>query len=135
MLNQEEINAAYQAQLLDDIERLERYRERRAPLTEEEFRAIDDIALDDYDRDASLGRNMSWVTLQDYIISRRNEAARAVNPCAFMMLHFGRPCGYNTWEHTPQYNEKFLGYLCNKAIACGYAQTAEEAVKWAEEHK
>lgn len=59
MLNQEEINAAYQAQLLDDVERLERYRERRAPLTEEEFRAIDDIALDDYDRDASLGRNMS----------------------------------------------------------------------------
>ena len=135
MLNQEEINAAYRAQLLDDIERLKRYRERRAPLTEEEFRAIDDIALADYDRDASLGRDMSWVTLYDYIISRRNDVALAVNPRAFMLLRYDCPCVYSTWEHTPQYNDKFLGYLCNKAIACGYAQTAEEAVEWAEEHK
>lgn len=134
MLNQEEINAAYRAQLLDDIERLERYRERRAPLTEEEFRAIDDIALDDYERDSSLGRTR-YTTLRDYALTRRERAAREVNPRAFMLLHFGRPCVYSTWEYTPQYNDKFLGYLCNKAIACGYAQTAEEAVKWAEEHK
>lgn len=137
MLNQEEINAnaAYRAQLFDDIERLERYRGRRAPLTEEEFRTIDDIALDDYSRDASLGRNMTWITLHDYIIARRNDVALVVNPRAFMILRYDCPCIYSTWAHTPQYNDRFLGYLCNKAIACGYAQTAQEAVKWAEEHK
>lgn len=134
MLSQEEINTAYHAQLLDDIERLERYRGRRAPLTEEEFRAIDDIALDDYNRDTSLGRTR-YTTLRDYVLTRRERAAREVNPRAFMLLYFDCPCVYSTWEHTPQYNDRFLSYLCNKAIACGYAQTAQEAVKWAEEHK
>lgn len=137
MLNQEEINAnaAYRAQLFDDIERLERYRGRRAPLTEEEFKALDDIALDGYNRDASLGRDMTWITLHDCIISRRNDVALAVNPRAFMILRYDCPCVYSTWAHFPQYNDRFLGYLCNKAIACSYAQTAQEAVKWAEEHK
>lgn len=134
MQTQEEINEGYHTQLLEEIAFLENAHPAAEPMTEKEFDAIDDIALEEYEKDNALGR-CQYLSVGDYVFFRRNEAARKVNIRAYYMLHFDVYRPYDPWKHTPKYNMKFLYYLCNKAIACGYAQTAEEAVAWANEHK
>jgi hypothetical protein len=134
MQTQEEINDGYHAQLLEEIDFLEKAHPAIDPMTEKEFDALDDIALEEYEKDKALGR-CAYTSITDYVVMRRDEAARKVNVRAFYMLRFDVYRPYDPWKHTPKYNMKFLYYLCNKAIACGYAQTAEEAVEWANKHK
>lgn len=134
MQTQEEINESYHTRLLEEIDIIEKARPASKPMTEKEFDDLTDIAIKEYEKERVLGR-CAYTSVTDYITFLCDEVARKVNIRAFYMLRFDSYRPYDPWKHTQAYNQKFLYCLCNKAIACGYAQTAEEAIEWANKHK
>lgn len=106
----------------------------RKPYTAEEFDNLEQVAMMEFKALRQAGK-VGYVSLMDMLRSRWNDAARSVNPSEHWRVWNGNyPCYYSTWNHSPKHNNKACFYI-NKALACGYAKTAGEAVRWFEENK
>lgn len=104
------------------------------PMSVEEFDALEDAAIGRFEKDKADGK-CRYVTLSDYLRGAYNDAARRVNPGEYYRVWSGcYPCYYSTWSHSHEHNNKAYYYI-NKALACGLADNAADAVKWFEDNK
>ena len=110
------------------------------PISEEEFDNLVDKArarkeeIDNRPRDWDAPPRWG-VTLQEYLETDWVLAAYAVNPGETYRAVWGRyPKLTGHHGHTPEYWRKEKYYVC-KAIACGIADTAEEAVQYFKDNK
>ncbi len=107
---------------------------RESPMSAEEYDALEGATIDRYNKDRAQGK-CRYVTLSDYLQNAYDDAARKVNPGEHYKVWNGNyPCYYSTWDHTPKYNAK-AHYYINKALACGFADNAADAVRWFEANK
>lgn len=106
----------------------------REPYTDEEFDNLEQVATAKY-TDMRENGKAGYVTLMDMFCFEWNSAARDVNPGEhWKVWNSTKPCYYDTWVHNAKYNNQ-ANFFINKALACGYAKTAAEAVKWFDEHR
>ena len=106
----------------------------REPYTAEEFDNLEQAATMEF-RDMQQVGKAGYVTLMDMCRSKWNDAARNVNPGEHWKVWNGSyPCYYSTWDHPQKYNNMAYYYI-NKALACGFADNATDAVKWFKDNK
>lgn len=104
--------------------------------TEEEFDGLTDIALEKYEwARKNIKDNWHLSTLSGCMEDEWTMAAYYVNPGEwYRAFHCHYPQLTLHHGHTPQYWHKEK-YFVSKALACGYAKTAEEAVEYFKENK
>lgn len=101
-------------------------------LTERQFENIAEESEKRY-LQALKQNKAGYCTLYDFYWSDINAAARSVNPGEwFKVWHCHYPCLINKWGHSIAWMRK-ADYYVNKALACGIAETAEEAVEYFKE--
>lgn len=99
------------------------------PMTEEDF---DQIEVETRERCAESGDAQSDVDKQ--VEAAWRDAASRVNPMEWYRVWYCRhPMLYDAQAHSPEQNH-LASYRINKAIACGFAETAEEAVRYFEDN-
>lgn len=105
-----------------------------APMTAQEFDELENVALERYRRDKAAGK-AGYCFFSDYRASAWSDAARGVSPGEwFRVWHGNYPCYYSTWDHSPKYNQQARYYI-NKALACGLADSAADAVQYFKDNK
>lgn len=127
------IDQEYRQKEKEDIERMSSYGT-MPPMTEAEFDAIEQKAVNRYLKARDEGK-ANYTSAYDFIRMDWSNAAHDVNPVEWFRVWFGHyPRYYNSWAHSQQYNNKAKYYI-NKALACGLADNAADAVKYFEENK
>lgn len=104
--------------------------------TEEGFEGLEDIALEKYEwARENIKDGYHACPLSDYMEGQWTMAAYYVNPGEwYRAFHCHYPQLTLHPGHTPLYWHKEK-YFVSKALACGYAKTAEEAVEYFKENK
>ncbi len=118
------IEEQYKKQEQEEIEIFSR-RPTIPPITEEEFDQIGQQAAEEFHQNPD-----KWGTAGDSSRMAQGDIAFQVNPVEYYRVWFSRsPCRFSTYGHTLQYITKATYYI-DKALACGIAKTAEEAVQY-----
>ena len=108
--------------------------EKTEPLTEQEFEGILEQSDERYNK-ALEENKASYCSACDFYWADINDAARSVNPGEwYRAWHCHYPRLIDKWGHSIEWMRQ-ADYYVNKALACGYAKTAEEAVDWFMENK
>lgn len=100
------------------------------PMTEEKFDNIENDVIEKFKKERG-----GYSCLSDWLMCAYNKAALDVIPEEYYRVWYGRyPKLYDTYKHTPKYNNQAYYYI-NKALACGIAKTAEEAIQYFQDNR
>ncbi len=117
----------------EDIERFSRMSV-SAPLTEQEFDSIKEQSRLRFEQ-AKRENKAGYCSIWDFYVLDMMDAAKRVNPAEwYKVWHGNYPKYYSSWGHTLKYMHQ-AHYYINKALACGIAKTAAEAVQYFQDNK
>lgn len=137
MLTNEEWQAKIEEEnRLREEEEYKRYlaRSKNSPLSEKEFDEIEEESYSRYLKAQEEGK-AGYCSRYDFYWSDINDAACAVNPGEwYRAWHLHYPTLISKWGHSIKWMRQ-ADYYVNKALACGIAKTAEEAVQYFEGNK
>lgn len=135
--NEEEFSARIEREArLREAEEIEFFSHKPVspPLTEKEFDAIKEYSAARYEKAKSEGK-VKYCSVWDFYTSDVMDAAEKVNPVEwYKVWHGNYPKYYTSWGHTLKYMHE-AHYYINKALACGIAKTAAEAVQYFQDNK
>lgn len=135
--NEEEFNARVEREArLHEAEEIELFsrKPKSPPMTEKEFDGIKESSAARFEKAKSENKT-GYCGVWDFYVMDMMDAARAVNPVEwYRVWHGNYPKYYSSWGHTLKYMHQ-AHYYINKALACGIAETAAEAVQYFNDNK
>ncbi len=135
--DEKEFNARVEREArLREAEEIEFFsRKPKAPaMTEKEFDKIKETSAARFEKAKSENKTR-YCSVWDFYVLDMMDAARAVNPAEwYKVWHGNYPKYYSSWGHTLKYMHQ-AHYYINKALACGIAKTAAEAVQYFNDNK
>ena len=135
--NEEEFNARVEREArLHEAEEIELFsrKPKSPPMTEKEFDDIKESSAARFEKAKSENKT-GYCGVWDFYVMDMMDVARAVNPVEwYRVWHGNYPKYYSSWGHTLKYMHQ-AHYYINKALACGIAETAAEAVQYFQDNK
>ena len=99
------------------------------PMTEEDFDQIEGETRRRHEEQGDAHEDVN-----DLVEAAWRDAACKVIPEEWFRVWYGRyPIIYDAQAHSPEHNH-LAAYYIDKALACGFAKTAEEAVRYFEDN-
>ena len=105
----------------------------KIPYTEKQFDQKIEDAIEDY----YSWENKGYVAREDVISSAYSNMAMDIHPLAWFLFIHETPSNMPSyWKYQISLkNLNKMHFLVAKALACGFADNAYNAIEWAKEHK